>query len=541
MTLQKWYNSFMKNTEKSTLIAENKTEDLVQNLENQLVQKEQKIEELEAKVKFYEEQFKLSQSKKFGSSSDTISNGQISLFNEVEKESLKECEEPDIEEITYKRKKSTTKSRKSYNDLETEEIYYELSDEEKTCPKCQNELHEMKVIIRKELKVIPATVKVVHHKRQVYACRHCDTNGTEGSIINAKMPKPVLPGSMLSPSLLATIVDMKYNKMMPLYRQEQSFVDFGIDISRQNMASWVIKGSELWLEPLFLRMQTYLIKEDIVHADETVLKCLDEKDNKNNYMWLYATGERSQHRIYLYDYQKSRSQKHPITFLNGFSGYLQTDGYAGYNKVPHVKQLGCLAHARRYFTDALKALPNDAEIAMTKTKEGIQFFSRIYKFESEFKGLSADERFKQRSEKVKPIMASLHVWLKSESQRTLPKSKLGEAIKYSLKQWDKLTAFLEDGRLSCDNNLAERAIKPFVLGRKNFLFAKSPKGATASGIAFSIIETAKVNGLKPYYYLNYVFEMLPNIDLNDIDALDACLPWSSTLPDEIRRKTDKDV
>ncbi|TCO70656.1 IS66 family transposase [Marinisporobacter balticus] len=181
-----------------------------------------------------------------------------------------------------------------------------------------------------------------------------------GTIITAPMPKPVLPGSMVSPSLLATIIDMKYNKMMPLYRQEQSFVDFGIDISRQNMASWVVKGSEKWLKPLFLRMRDYLIKEDIIHADETVLNCLDEKDNKNNYMWLYATGERSTHRIYLYDYQKSRSQKHPKEFLDGFSGYLQTDGYASYNSVPNVKNLGCLAHARRYFTDALKALPEDA-------------------------------------------------------------------------------------------------------------------------------------------------------------------------------------
>ena len=401
----------------------------------------------------------------------------------------------------------------------------------------------MKVVIRKELKLIPATVKIVHHKRQVYACRHCDSienEGEQGSIVTAPMPNPVLPGSMLSPSLIATILDMKYNKMMPLYRQEQSFVDFGIDISRQNMASWVIKCSERWLTPLFIRMHNYLVNEDIVHADETVLNCLDEKDNKSNYMWLYATGERSNHRIYLYDYQKSRSQKHPKTFLAGFSGYLQTDGYAGYNNVLNVKGLGCLAHARRKFTDAIKALPEDAVATKTKAHEGEKFFSKIYDYERDFKELPHEKRYALRLEKVKPVFDELSLWLETENNRTLPKSKLGEAIKYSLKQWDKLTRFLEDGRLSCDNNLAERAIKPFVLGRKNFLFAKSPKGATASGIAYSIIETAKANGLKPFYYLNYIFEKLPNIDLEDFDALDALLPWSEYLPEEIRRKTESE-
>ncbi|WP_204403395.1 IS66 family transposase [Alkaliphilus hydrothermalis] len=200
--------------------------------------------------------------------------------------------------------------------------------------------------------------------------------------------------------------------------------------------------------------------------------------------------------------------------------------------------MGCLAHAKRYFTDAIKALPKDAAATRTKAHEGEQFYSKIYDYEREFKELSSEDRHRLRLEKVKPVFDDLLSWLKTESQRSLPKSKLGEAIKYSLKQWDKLTGFLEDGRLGCDNNLAERGIKPFVLGRKNFLFAKSPKGATASGIAFSIIETGKANGLKPFYYLNYLFEKLPNINLEDYDTLDACLPWSESLPEEIRRKTE---
>ena len=527
----------MKNIENTSLKANENTHETEYKME-QLIQEN---EALKAKVKFYEEQFKLAQSQKYGSSSEKISDGQISIFNEAEKESAKESAEPDLEEITYKRKKASTKSRKSYSELEEEEILYTLPADEQSCPCCSNALHEMKVIVRKELKVVQPTVKVVLHKRQVYACRHCDSynnEGSSGSIIVAPMPNPVLPGSMVSPSLLATIMDMKYNKMMPLYRQEQSFVDFGIDISRQNMASWVIKGTEKWLTPIFHRLHEYLEKEAVVHADETVLKCLDEKDNKNNYMWLYATGERAERRILLYDYQKSRANKHPEHFLKNFTGYLQTDGYAGYNKVTDVKRLGCLAHARRYYTDALKALPEDAEVSKSKANEALRFFTKIYKFEESYKDLTSGERYLKRIEEVKPLLDAYRRWLDEESKKTLPKSKLGEAIKYSLNQWELLTVFLEDGRLACDNNLAERAIKPFVLGRKNFLFAKSPKGATASGICYSIVETAKANGLIPYQYLNFLFERLPNIKLDDYDALDACLPWSKTLPDFLKRKSE---
>jgi transposase len=536
--VQKWYNKHMKNVE----ITSPKANETPNETEYKIEQLIQENEELKAKVKFYEEQFKLSQAQKFGSSSEKLSDGQMSFFNEAEKESAKENVEPDLEEITYKRKKGTCKSRKSYSDLEEEEIIYTLPAHEQICSKCDNALHEMKVIVRKELKIIPPSAKVVLHKRQVYACRHCDSyenEGSGGSIVVAPMPNPVLPGSMVSPSLLATIMDMKYNKMMALYRQEQSFVDYGIDISRQNMASWVIKGTEKWLTPLFNRLHDYLTQEEVIHADETVLNCLDEKDNKNNYMWLYATGERSKRRILLYDYQKSRANKHPERFLEKFTGFLQTDGYAGYNKVSSVTRLGCLAHARRYYTDALKALPADSELSRSKANEALKFFTTIYKLEGSYKELTSEERYAKRIQEVKPILEEYRLWLEAESKKTLPKSKLGEAIKYSLNQWDTLIVFLQDGRLSCDNNLAERGIKPFVLGRKNFLFAKSPKGATASGICYSIIETAKINGLNPFLYLNFLFETLPNIDLDNHDILDACLPWSETLPNELKRKIEK--
>lgn len=529
----------MKTIEKSTNTEKNTTENFPQFLENENALLKQEVEELKAKVRFYEEQFRLSQAKKYGSSSEKIDLEQFSIFNEAEKLSTKPLEKEDIEEILVKRKKSQSKTRKTYKDLEIEEVYYTIPKEEQACPSCEGSLHEMRTEVRKELKIIPAQVKVVHHIKQMYACRKCDEEGTGGTIITAPMPNPVVPGSMVSPSLLAFIMEKKYNQAIPLYRQEKSFIDFGIDLSRQNMANWIITSSETWLKVLYDRMHTKLLNEPIIHADETILNCLDEKDNKNNYMWLYASAKRGTYKIYLYDYQKSRSHKHPENFLRNFNGYIQTDGYSAYNKLKEVTQVACLAHARRKFDEAIKAAPKDMVIVKSKAQEALDAIAKIYSLEKSFKDLTDEERFTERLNKAKPILDNLYVWLQTETKKTLPKSKLGEAIKYSLNQWDKLIAFLKDGRLAVDNNLAERAIKPFVIGRKNFLFSKSPKGATASGICYSIIETAKANKLKPFQYLTYLFEMLPNTDITNDKDLDALLPWSDSIPEEIRLKSEE--
>jgi len=536
----------MKNIDNSRLTADNRAEnplDFFKQKSEKLIAENQvlrhTIEEQEAKIKWYEEQLKVNANRQYGASSEKISEEQLSLFNEAETESVKKHEEADIEQIVYDRKKGRSKTRKTYDDLPIEEIHYDLPEEEKTCSKCGNLMHVMKTEIRKELKVIPARVVVVHHKRQSYACRTCEFEG-EANIITAPMPKPVLPGSVVSPSLLAFIMDKKYSEAMPLYRQEKGFENLGIDISRQNMASWVIKGTNTWLSPLFDRMRFHLLKEDLIHADETVLSVLDEKDNMKNYMWLYASGERGLERIILYDYQKSRASKHAKNFLSDYRGYLQTDGYAGYNSLGEVTHMACMAHARRKFKEALDAAPDSMSLGKTKSAEALKLFQKLYAIEKQIAKESSDERYRIRSVQAKPILDALHCWLTTESEKTLPKSKLGQAIRYTLKLWDKLIIYLDDGRLSIDNNLAERAIKPFVIGRKNFLFSKSPLGATASGIAYSIIETAKANHLLPFQYLTYLFETLPNIDITNLDELDACLPWSEKLPPSVRKNSKED-
>jgi transposase len=524
----------MKTTDKSTIIQVNTDENIELSSEDKIALLTQQVEELTAQLNWYEEQFRLSQHKRFGTSSEKSNSNQLSIFNETEQEAKSSKKEPDIEEITYKRRKGKNKKKKSFEDLPVEVIEYHLEEAEQVCPQCGNQLHVMSKEIRRELKVIPAQVKVVEHVRDVYACRTCEKENITTPVITASMPNPVLKGSFLSPSLLAYTMDAKYSQAVPLYRQEKQFKNFGIDLSRQNLANWVIHGANNWLNYLYDRMYKYLLKEDIVHADETTLQVLSEKGKaakSKSYMWLYATGASSPP-IYLYEYQPSRANEHPKKFLTGFSGFLQTDGYAGYNSVQDVTQVGCFAHARRGFTDALKALPKDSVHLKTNAEEGLNFCNRLFQIERDLKDLSVEERYQKRLEQSKPVLEAFLSWLKIKEKQTLPKSSLGKAIKYCLNQWSKLEAFLLDGRLEISNNRAERAIKPFVIGRKNFLFSKSVSGAKASAITYSIIETAKANDLVPFFYLKYLFERLPNIDIQNTDELDELLPWSQSIPEE---------
>jgi transposase len=233
----------------------------------------------------------------------------------------------------------------------------------------------------------------------------------------------------------------------------------------------------------------------------------------------------------LYEYRPTRGGENPLNFLSGFSGYLNIDGYSGYHKVKNVKLVGCWAHARRKYDEALKALPPTQEKVETVAGQGLKFCNQLFAIEHELKDSTPEERNTIRQERSRPVLDAYLVWLQEQRSRVLPKSKLGEAIIYSINQWDKLSLFLEDGRLEIDNNRSERAIKPFVIGRKNWLFANTPRGAKASATIYSVIETAKENGLNPFKYLTYLFEQLPQLsDPMDPEALDKLLPWSESLP-----------
>ncbi|OIQ10387.1 IS66 family transposase [Neomoorella thermoacetica] len=506
----------------------------IEELRERCIQLERENAELTAKLNWFMEQLRLSKMRQFGVSSERTEAlpEQLMLFNEAEVEARPEVVEPDLETITYQRRKGRGRREMNLEDLPVEVVEHRLPEEERICPSCGGPLHEMSTEVRQELKIIPAQVKVVKHVRYVYACRHCEREEISTPVITAPMPAPVLPGSPVSPSLLAYVMHQKYGEGLPLYRQGQQFKSLGLELSRQTLANWVLHGANTWLTHIYDRLHEYLLKRDILHADETTLQVLREPGREaatKSFLWLYRTG-RDGPPIILYDYQTTRASKHPRRFLAGFKGYLHVDGYAGYNELPDVTLVGCWAHARRKFDEALKALPEDKRNATVAAREGLEFCNRLFTIERDLKDKTPEEGYQLRQVRSKPVLDAFLAWLKTQKSRVLPKSSFGQAINYCLGQWDKLVAFLQDGRLELDNNRSERSIKPFVIGRKNWLFANTQRGAKASAITYSIIETAKENGLNPFQYLIYLFEQLPNLDTRDKDALDQLLPWSASLP-----------
>jgi len=497
--------------------------------------------ELEAKVKYYEEQIRLAAAKKYGPSSEKgIHPEQLTIFNEAEKESRPEAAEPTIEEITYKRKKGGVRKPTSekYDALPVEEIHYELAEDERDCERCGNQMDEMGTEIHDEIAVVPATIKVIRHIQHIYVCKYeeCEDKSDGANIVMARAPEPPIPHSPAGPSMIASIMERKYSEHLPLYRQSQQYAYYGITVPRQNMANWVIKGAAL-LEAIYERLHQLMLLEGYLHADESPLQVLSEPGKKatsKSYMWLYTTG-RFRKRIFLYEYCTSRSGENPKRFLAGFKGYLQTDAYGGYNAVQDVTIMLCWSHAKREYTDALKALPKDADKSKTMCCEALIYIDKLFELERSYKEkkLTPAQRFEARLEKTKPVLDAYYEWLAEKKRLSLPKGKLAGAVNYSFKHWGKLCTFLENGEIELSNNDCENGIRPFALGRNNWLFAKSQNGAKSSAICYSIIETAKANGLSPFHYLKYLFEMLPNINTSDISAVDALLPWSASLPDGV--------
>lgn len=514
----------------------NSTVEQVESLQEKYVMLEQQNVELKLKLAWYEEKFRLQQKRIFAASSERTDtgSGQLRLFDEAEVEAEPAAKEPTVETITYERKKKQPGQRaEMLKNFPTEIIEYRLSEEEQVCSCCGSSTHEMTVEVHRELKVIPAQVRVIERAQSIYACRNCERNGIHTPIVKAPMPNPVIPKSLASPSTVAYVMNKKYTEGMPLYRLEQQFERQGILLSRQTMANWVIIGAKEWLSQIYSRLHEELLERTYLHADETTLQVLHEPGREaqsKSYLWLYRSG-RDGPPIVLYDYQQTRSKEHPIQFLSGFKGYLHVDGYQGYNDLPDVTLVGCLAHARRKFDESLKALPTTSRDGPVTAKVGLDFCNRLFKIERGLKDATPEERYHGRLEQSRPVLDAFSEWLHEQQTQVLPQSTLGKAITYCINQWSKLTTFLEDGHLEIDNNRSERSIKPFIIGRKNWLFANTPRGATASAITYSIIETAKENGLIPFAYLEYLFEQLPN--LQDPDSLDSLLPWSDKLPSNV--------
>lgn len=486
-----------------------------------------KVAELELLVKYYEEQLRLSKHRRFGSSSEKSEYDQLSLFNEAESTADANVAEPELSEI----KRHYRKRRRLVNDtlpenIPIEIVEHDLPTEEQICPECGGNMHVMGREKRRELKIIPAKVVIVEHVRKVYACRDCETDSCGVPIKKAPIDNPVIKGSFASPEAIAHIMVQKFVMGSPLYRQEQDWKRQGIAISRQTMSNWLLKATEDWLMPIYDLLKELLCMHEVLHADETTLQVLKEPSKtaqSKSYMWLYRTGCDSSMPIVLYEYQPDRKAKRPTEFLADFKGYLHTDGYNVYHGLPDdIVVVGCFAHARRKWDEALKSMAK-SDRAGSQVLRGKRFCDRLFELEREFADLSHEERYLKRQELSKPALDEFGAWL--NALHYTPKSILGNAAHYTLSQWKYLERYLLDGRLELSNNRAERSIKPFVIDRKNFLFANTPRGAKASAVMFSIIETAKENKLDPFAYLTYIFKNAPNWDIhNNIDHLQLLLP-----------------
>jgi len=464
------------------------------------------------------------QQDKFGRKADVISDdktgilpGFENIFDEVFEEEDEETSE-DSEEAPGKKK-----GRKPLpKNLPRRREIHDLSEAEKICS-CGCMLQKIGEEVSEKLDYIPAQATVIEVVRFKYACKSCE----EGVKISP-VPPQAIPKGIPTAGLLAYVLTSKFVDHLPLYRQSTMFQRLGVHISRATMSGWVLKCGDL-LSPLRDLLKDQIVSDTYVRADETTVQVLQEitrKDTTKSYMWVYLTGSHKKFAI-VYEYQQTRAGAGPEEFLKNFTGYLQTDAYSGYNGVTKKEgntAVGCWGHARRKYVDVVKMFPHKPG----KAAEIVGVIKGLYKIEEEMKErkLTPEEVKIIRQEKSKPILEELKKQLQKLILLVPPKNPLAEAIGYTLNNWKALIVYLEDGRLDIDNNAAERAIRPFAIGRKNWLFMGNPKGAEAAAVIYSLIETAKGNGIEPYKYLRYLLQTIPSIAPENLESL---LPWNVPL------------
>ena len=477
------------------------------------------LAEREAEINLLKEAMRLSREKMFGLSSEKTPDGQLSLgfFDEAEKESNLKAEEPTVERVTKKKRISRTEN---LSHLETEVTEYTIPEDKLLCPKCNTPLKKITDETRETIKLYKRVIRHLE-KRAVYACPKCDL------FVKADMPKLPIEGSLADASTLSQVIVDKFANHLPLYRQSQDFERIGLSLSRQNLSNWILKSSDL-LDIVYQKMKNELLSKDILHADETTVQVLKESGKaakSKSYMWLYQTG-RYDTPIVIYDYHPSRSGKIPQAFLKDFSGYLHVDGYSGYNHMDNVTLVGCLAHVKRYFNDAYKLIENTEDAKQSNTAKGLAYCNKLFSLEKESKTLELKERYIFKQEKIKPMFDEFLTWLNQASINALPQSKYGKAITYAINQLPQVMHYLDKAELDIDNNRAERSIKPFVTGRKNWLFNHSVDGAEASARLYSIVQTCMLNNVNPYNYLSDTLTKLANMTINQDTDVESLLPWN---------------
>ena len=521
---------------------------LIQLLLQQQEQLEAITKELHAsneKMQLLMEQVILGKQNRFGRSSEKMEDtsqicfrevdGTIIFFNEAEAVCDLNAAEPDALELkSPKQPKRKGKKEADLSGLPVRRIDHYLSEEELEAEFGVRGWKQLPDAISRKYHFVPAKAEVEEHHIGVYASK------TDEHMVKADHPKTLLHGSLVSPSLGAAIINGKYVNAVPLYRLEQEFQRYGLQITRQNMANWCIRLAEEYLSILYDYLHKELYFYHVIQADETpVLVNHDgRKAGSKSWMWVYRSGHLYQKRqIVLYEYQQTRNASHPREFLKGYDGICVTDGYQVYHtlekELEELTIAGCWVHCRRRFDEALKLVPKSCQ------KESNAFLlmkqiQAIYREEGKLKDLSSDERLKQRQTVIKPLVDAFFAYLKTIN--VSKKDKFGDAVGYALNQEKYLRVFLTDGDVPIDNNASERAIRGFCIGKKNWQMIDTIHGAKSSAIIYSIVETAKANNLKPFDYVQYLLEEIPK-HMNDKDCsfLEDLLPWSEKLPAGIRK------
>lgn len=515
---------------------------MIDDREAYILQLENTIKSLEKQVNNLTEMVILLQKQKFGSSSEKTpkreSDNQLNLFDEAEQEAVSDAEEPAVQKVDgFYRRIPKTKRDELLKDLPVQEVICDVPEEERICPQCRRGLVPVgKEIVREELEYIPAKLQVIRYVRLAYGCQKCKQKGTP-YIVKALTPVSLMNHSLASPTTVANVMYQKYVNGMPLYRQEKEWEQLGLALSRATMANWIIRCSQDWLMPVVEWLRQELLKRDIVHCDETPVQVLKEpgkKPQSKSYMWLYRTGADDKASIVLYDYKPSRSGSNPVDYLKGFHGYLHTDGFAGYDKVEGVTRCGCWAHLRRYFVEAIPD-KKAAGAPQTPAEMGRDYCNKLFEIERELAPLDPDKRKAERLRLGKPILEAFWCWL--DLLNPLKGSRLGKAVTYAHNQKPYMENYLLDGRCSISNNIAENSIRPFTVGRKNWLFSDTPKGAEASAAVYSIVETAKANNLNVYTYLNYLLLYMPDTDYRKYpETMEDMMPWSERVQQECGKR-----
>ena len=522
-------------------------------LQDQMEELTKQTQALNDKMQLMMEQIVLSNKSRFGRSSEKMTDpgqicfmevdGKIVFFNEAEAVCDLTAPEPDDLELrASKKKKQTGKKNEDLSGIPVQRIDHYMTEEELTAEFGEKGWKQLPDAISRCYRFVPAKVEVEEHHIGVYASK------TDEHMVKAPHPKNLLRGSLVSPSLAAAVINGKYVNAVPLYRLEKEFERYGLAITRQNMANWMIRLGESYLAVMYDYLHRLLYQYHVIQADETPV--LVNKDGRpagsKSWMWVYRSGFMyPEKQIILYEYQKTRNASHPREFLKDYSGICVTDGYQVYHTLEKEKEdlkiAGCWVHCRRKFHDALEVIPKDLR------KQSVLYLimnqiRAIYREEGKLSGLSSDERTAKRQLGVKPLVDAFFAYLKQNSDRVPKSGKTKEAFTYALNQERYLRVFLENGDVPMDNNASERAIRGFCTGKKNWEMIDTVNGATSSAIIYSIAETAKANQLKPYEYFEYLLTEIPkHMDDKNSNFLEELLPWSETLPENIRKpkKTDE--